>query len=281
MGFTDFSSESGLTIANTFFRTRSYVEGYTPTQADVITFKAFKNAPDATKYPHAARWYKHIASYESEYATLKGDPSQPFTIFGPKSIDLPVSDKKAPEDDDEDLDLFGSDDDEEEDAALIAEREKNLAAYRSKPSKKPPAKSFVTLDIKPMSSRTPLPALRDAIKKFLLEGPISLPHKEPLQEKIPEKREGLIYSSDSFLPVGFGIKKLRVSFSVEDEKISISDLQDDIEKYFGDEETGLFKEKEIVDSEGEVIEDEEGWVQSTDLVSIFSFFVQKSPNPTI
>lgn len=83
------------------------------------------------------------------------------------------------------------------------------------------------------------------------------------------------------MPVGFGIKKLRVSFSVEDEKISISDLQDDIEKYFGDEETGLFKEKEIVDSEGEVIEDEEGWVQSTDLVSIFSFFVQKSPNPTI
>ncbi|OJD19085.1 hypothetical protein AJ78_00958 [Emergomyces pasteurianus Ep9510] len=267
MGFTDFSSESGLTIANHFFRSKSYVEGYTPTQADVVTFKAFKNAPDAAKYPYVARWYKHISAYQAEFATLKGDPSRPFTSFGPDSTIIPIS--KAPVEDDDDMDLFGSDD-EEEDAELVAQREKNLEEYRKKAAtkKKPAAKSFVTLDIKPMSTRTPMIELRDAIKRFLLEGPISLPHTTPPAEQFPEKRDGLIYSADKFLPVGFGIKKLRVSFSVEDEKISVSQLQDEIETYFGDEETGLFKEKEILNEDGEVEEEEEGWVQSTDLVEM-------------
>ncbi|KKZ68568.1 hypothetical protein EMCG_01017 [[Emmonsia] crescens] len=278
---------------------------YTPTQADAITFKAFKNAPDATKYVHAARWYKHIASYESEFATLKGDPSRPFTTFGPESIDIPVSDKKAPEDDDEDLDLFGSDDDEEEDAALIAQREKNLAEYRSKPSKKPPAQSFVTIDIKPMSSKTPMRALAKEVRE-LLKG-----------------TDGVTYSFREFKPIGYGIFKLMVSFVVEDDKVSIDDLQTKIAEMFGEGqgfevkndvplkdgvkvknddpegdkedakrgvgkdgvakgEPGLFgddedKPKEVKpkedgengqDTDEDEDEDDDGWVQSTDLAAM-------------
>ncbi|EEH08307.1 elongation factor 1-beta [Histoplasma capsulatum G186AR] len=268
MGFTDFSSESGLATANHFFSTRSYVEGYAPTQADVVTFKAFKNAPDAVKYPHVARWYKHIASYESEFAALKGDPSRSYTSFGPSSADIPVIGKKAAadDDDDDDMDLFGSDDDE--DAELIAQREKNLAEYRKRPSKQKIAKSFVTLEIKPASSRTPMTKLRDEIKRFLLKAGPPQNDGLSLDEDKREARPGIVYSADKMKDIGYGIKKLQVLFTVEDEKISVSDIQEDIEKYFGDDEEGVFREPAIVDEEGEVVEEEEGWVQSTDLVEM-------------
>lgn len=114
-----------------------------------MTYKAFTAAPDAAKYPHVARWHRHIASFESEFSTLPGDPSKAFTAYGPESTEMPVNPKDKPEDDD-DEDLFGSDE-EEEDPNVKAEREKNLAEYRKKKESKPKAaaKSIVTLEVKP------------------------------------------------------------------------------------------------------------------------------------
>lgn len=121
-----------------------------PSQADVVTFKAFKGAPDAEKFPHAARWYKHIASYESEFSTLPGDPSKAYTAYGPESTELPTNPKEKPAEDDDDMDLFGSDE-EEEDPEVVKEREARLAEYRKKKEAKPKAaaKSLVTLEVKP------------------------------------------------------------------------------------------------------------------------------------
>ena len=111
-----------------------------------------KAAPDAAKYPHAARWYKHIATYESEFATLSGDASKAYSTYGPDGTEIPVGTGKpaAKEDDDDDVDLFGSDD-EEEDAEAARVREERLTAYREKKAAKPQtiAKSVVTLDVKP------------------------------------------------------------------------------------------------------------------------------------
>ena len=113
-----------------------------------MSFKAFSGAPDAEKYPHVARWYKHIASHEAEHATLPGDASKPFTAYGPESTELPTNPKAAEEDDD--MDLFGSDE-EEEDPEVVKEREARLAEYRKKKEAKPKpvAKSLVTLEVKP------------------------------------------------------------------------------------------------------------------------------------
>lgn len=130
--------------------TQYYSNG--PSQADVAVFKAFSAAPDAEKYPNAARWYKHIASHEAEFATLPGDASKAYTVYGPESSDVTVNPAKAPaaEEDDDDVDLFGSDD-EEEDPETVRIREERLAAYKEKKAAKPQtiAKSVVTLDVKP------------------------------------------------------------------------------------------------------------------------------------
>lgn len=107
-------------------------------------------APDAAKFPHAARWYKHIATFEAEFATLPGDASKPVTEYGPEAAELAVNPAKAAEEEDDDVDLFGSDD-EEEDPEAVRVREERLAEYKKKKEgkTKPAAKSIVTLDVKP------------------------------------------------------------------------------------------------------------------------------------
>ena len=64
-----------------------------------------------------------------------------------------VNPKNAPEGDEDDMDLFGSDE-EEEDPEIVAEREKRLADYKKKKEgkAKPAAKSIVTMDVKPWGS---------------------------------------------------------------------------------------------------------------------------------
>ncbi|KAF7718144.1 Translation Elongation factor 1-beta [Penicillium ucsense] len=211
MGFTDFVSDAGLTLANNYLATRSYIVGDAPSQADVVTFKAFTAAPDAEKYPHVARWYKHIASYESEFTTLPGDSSKAFTAYGPESTEMPVNPKDKPEEDDEE-DLFGSDS-EEEDAAVVAERNKRLEEYKAKKAAKgpkPAAKSLVTLEVKPWDDETDLKQMEENVRAI--------------------EMDGLVWGASKLVAVGFGIKKLQINLVVEDEKVSTDALQAQIEE---------------------------------------------------
>lgn len=127
---------------------------YGPSQADVVSFKAFKSEPPVERYPYLYRWYTHIKSYEPEFSTLPGDPSKAYTTYGPENVAVAVNPKNAPAEEEDDMDLFGSDE-EEEDPEVVAEREKRLADYKKKKEgkAKPAAKSLVTLDVKPWGTR--------------------------------------------------------------------------------------------------------------------------------
>ncbi|KAL2018727.1 hypothetical protein VTK56DRAFT_433 [Thermocarpiscus australiensis] len=220
MGFTDLLSDAGLAVLNNWLLTRSYIVGYSASQADVAVFKALSSAPDAAKYPNAARWYKHIASYEDEFPTLPGDASKPYTVYGPEVAEVTLKPAKAPakeeekkaEEDDDDVDLFGSDD-EEEDAEAARIREERLAEYRKKKEAKPKpvAKSVVTLDVKPWDDETDMVALESSVRGI--------------------EKDGLVWGASKLVPVGFGIKKLQINLVVEDEKISLDELQEEIQGF--------------------------------------------------
>lgn len=215
MGFTDLVSEAGLTVLNNFLTTRSYILGYSPSQADVATFKALSSGPDASKYPNAARWYKHIASYSDEFATLSGDSSKPYTAYGPEVAEVTLNPAKAPaaaEEDDDEVDLFGSDD-EEEDAEAARIREERLEEYRKKKEGKvkPPAKSIVTMDVKPWDDETDMVALEAAVRSI--------------------EKDGLVWGGSKLVAVGFGIKKLQINLVVEDDKVSTDELQEEITEF--------------------------------------------------
>ncbi|TKA64560.1 hypothetical protein B0A49_08261 [Cryomyces minteri] len=214
MGFTDFDSESGLTLLNNWVKTRSYVNGYEPSQADVKCFQAIKTKPDSAKLPHAARWYKHIASFESEFSSLPGDPSKPHTAYGPDSSEVTVNtakgtEKDLTEEDDEDVDLFGSDD-EEEDAEAARIRDERLAEYKKKKEgkTKPAAKSVVTLAVKPWDDETDMKALEAAVRSI--------------------EQDGLVWGASKLVPIAFGVKALQINLVIEDDKVSLDELQDKI-----------------------------------------------------
>merc|ERR1711993_78690 len=115
----------------------------------------------------------------------------------------------AADDDDDDVDLFGSDD-EEEDAEAAKVREERLAAYAAKKSKKPAliAKTSVLLDCKPWDDETDMDAMLKAVKTI--------------------EMDGLVWGASKLVPVGYGINKLSVMCVVEDEKVSIEELSEQI-----------------------------------------------------
>ncbi|KAF2240453.1 elongation factor 1 beta subunit [Trematosphaeria pertusa] len=214
MGFTDFVSGAGLTLLNNWVKTRSYIVGYSPSQADVKVFQQLKTPPAPENYPYAWRWYNHILTFEPEFSTLPGDPTKEYTAYGPESAELTVNPAKAPaaaEDDDDDVDLFGSDD-EEEDAEAERLKAERLAEYNKKKAGKvkPAAKSLVTMDVKPWDDETDLEQLKANVLAI--------------------QQDGLVWGASKFVAVGFGIKKLQINLVVEDEKVSTDELQQKIEE---------------------------------------------------
>jgi elongation factor 1-beta len=43
--------------------------------------------------------------------------------------------------------------------------------------------------------------------------------------------DGLTWGASKLIPVGFGIKKLQINFVVEDEKVSVDSLQEEIDGF--------------------------------------------------
>ncbi|KZT41039.1 hypothetical protein SISSUDRAFT_386141 [Sistotremastrum suecicum HHB10207 ss-3] len=169
---------------------RSYVEGYTPSQADVHVFKALGKAPDASAHPHTARWYTHIQSYESEHSDLPGS-STAGQAFTAGSAPAPAKEAAAEDDDDE----------------LKAERVK---AYNEKKAAKPKtiAKSVVTLEVKPWDDETDMAELEANVRAI--------------------EQEGLVWGSSKLVAIGYGIKKLQITLVIEDELVSLDELQEKI-----------------------------------------------------
>lgn len=115
--------------------------------------------------------------------------------------------KKEVTDDDDDIDLFGSEDDEEADKA----REERLKAYQEKKSKKPQvvAKSNIVLDVKPWDDETDMKAMEENVRRI--------------------EMDGLLWGASKLVPLAYGIKKLQIVCVVEDDKVSIDELQEKIE----------------------------------------------------
>lgn len=106
------------------------------------------------------------------------------------------------------MDLFGDDDD---DGAAEAAKKAIADAKNKKKKEKPPEMSLIIFEVKPVDDTTNLDDLAQRI--FAM------------------KKDGLIWKSGDYKkePVAFGIFKLIVGFSCEDSKISVDDVQEEIE----------------------------------------------------
>jgi len=210
MTFGDLSSDAGLKALDAFLADNSYIEGYVPSQADVAVFDALKGkAPSKDAFPHAARWYAHIASFEAG-GRKQFPKSQKDAASYVSGGAAPAAAAAADDDDDDDVDLFGDSDEEEESEEAAKIRQERLDAYAAKKSKKPAliAKTSVLLDCKPWDDETDMDAMLKSIKTI--------------------EMDGLLWGASKLVPVGYGINKLQVMVVVEDLKVSIDELQEKI-----------------------------------------------------
>jgi len=219
MGFGDLQSTEGLHLLNTFLADKSYIEGYRPTQGDLVVFEAVKKAPP-TDLENALRWYNHVASYGDgekqkfegqrqsldNYGRHQGQDSQQKHEF--KSLSVNPAEKqatKAAAADDDDVDLFGDEDEEESE-----QTKQRLAAYAAKKANKPVlvAKSTIVLDVKPWDDETNMEELERNVRSIELDG--------------------LLWGASRLVPLAYTIKKLQITCVVEDDKVGTDILEERI-----------------------------------------------------
>jgi len=148
---------------------------------------------------------KDVSNVGASPQTTKIDQKQPQKRGESES-------KGGEEEEEDDVDLFGSDEDEQDDEKERIKQER-LKAYAEKKQKKPGpiAKSSVVLDVKPWDDETDMAAIEKNVRS------IEMP--------------GLLWGASKLVPLAYGIKKLQIGCVVEDEKVSIDELQERIESF--------------------------------------------------
>jgi len=123
----------------------------------------------------------------------------------------PAAKPPQAKEEDEDVDLFGSDEEEDDEKARV--REERLKAYADKKKAKPGpiAKSSVIMDVKPWDDETNMQDLEKAVRSVGMDG--------------------LVWGASKLVPVGYGIQKLQIMCVVEDEKVSVDELTEKIQEF--------------------------------------------------
>jgi elongation factor 1-beta len=133
MTFGDLTQRAGLQNLNNYLATRSYIEGYEPSQADNVVFEALKTAPPGDLF-NALRFFNHLNSFsEAERKAFPGTRKALAAYGEGGAAAAPAAPAAAkPAANDDDIDLFGSDDEEDAEAARL--KEERVKAYQAKKS---------------------------------------------------------------------------------------------------------------------------------------------------
>jgi elongation factor 1-beta len=201
MAAVDLKTPQGIQFLEDYLRAKSYIVGYEPSKADVETFSSIQASQ--AKTPNVLRWYNHIKSYsDNERAQFPNKKA---------SFDIASGSTAQPADDDDDVDLFGSDDEEDEEAERI--RQERLKAYSEKKATKKTviAKSSIVLDVKPWDDETDMKQLETQVRTIIMDG--------------------LVWGASKLVEIAFGIKKLQIMCIVEDDKVSVDALVETIQEF--------------------------------------------------
>jgi elongation factor 1-beta len=199
---------------NEYISTRSYVSGYTATATDLQVWEALGKAP-AAEFAFALRWYNHIKAKKALGSAIDLSvqvPLESFSFTGAEAAactSCKCSEAK-PAAAEDDFDLFA---DEEEDAEAAALKAAKIAEYNAKKAKKPvvAAKSEVELEVKPWGEETDMQEVTRMVKGIVMPG--------------------LVWSTANLVPLAYGIKKLVIKCVIEDDLVSVDDLQEIIQGF--------------------------------------------------
>ena len=146
---------------------------------------------------HVNRWVKHVEALSGQKCCATS---------GTNGCAAKAAPAAAAEDD---IDLFGEDEVDEE---AEKEKKRRVEEYAAKKAGKPAviAKSNIILDVKPWDDETDMKYIEDGVRKIELDG--------------------LIWGPSKLVAVGYGIKKLQIGCVIEDDKVSVDVLEEEIMK---------------------------------------------------
>jgi elongation factor 1-beta len=207
---------------NQFLADKSYCEGYTPSQADVAAFATIGNNVETARYPHVVRWQSHIASFSPAQRSKWGGKAP--VVAAPEEAKQdknaaakpeakpeakPAAAAAAAADDSESDFNLSDDDDDEETKKMLAEKAAATRAVQARQqakAEKGTAKSDIAFDVKLLESSE-----NEEENKIAME--------DLLKKVRSVEMDGLKWMGYQFVPVGYGILKLRVMCQIIDIKV--------------------------------------------------------------
>ena len=196
------------------------------TVADTECFAKFTSCPDATKYPHAYRWYIHIAALSGSSGRIViAAPvvvaAAPVVVTAAPVVVAAAAPVAVVAADDDDFDVFGDDDEAVEEAPkesrveMLARLKKEAEERTAK--KEANQRTLVGLEIKPWSMETDLMELWKKITTTIVQ-------------------PGLKWGENcNLVDVAFGIKKIQTTFvmgvnnSSDEVQEAIEALEDEVQ----------------------------------------------------
>jgi elongation factor 1-beta len=170
-----------------FMGSKSYIEGWTYTAADSDMLAKFESMPDSVKYPHAYRWYIHIAALQG----IRGlNISPPVAAAGKAAA-------PAKADAEDDFDVFADDDEEDDEPKesrgdMLARLKKEAEVRTAKKEAK--QRTLVAIEIKPWDVEQDLMVLWKKITTSI-------------------NQEGLQWAQAcNLVDVAYGIQKIQTTF---------------------------------------------------------------------
>ena len=201
-----------------------WLGGAQPTQADREAIETFTTCPSPREFPNVFAWYsicgKIHPSIRAQWPAASAEkkekeaaPKKDNKKGGKKEEKKPEPKKEEPKKaaDDDDFDPFADEEEDEEAEKAKMERMKEIAKTAKNYGKaKPIAKSIIVWEVKPWGEETDL----DEMAKLILAI-----EQDGLQWKTEYKKE----------PIAYGVYKLVIGATVEDEKVSTDDIAEKIE----------------------------------------------------
>ena len=195
-------------------KNQQWVGGQLPTQADAEAWETVKGENiSAESHPHTFAWFVLVSKFTDAVKKTWPAGGAAAAKGGDKGGKKGGKKEEKPAAAD-DMDLFG--DDNEDDAAAAKAIADKMKADKEKDKKKKKeviAQSLVLFEVKPLDSETNLDDVAARIIKEITG--------DGIYWKTEYKKE----------PVAFGIYKLIIGVTVEDEKVSVDGLQEQIEAF--------------------------------------------------
>jgi elongation factor 1-beta len=210
------TDESHLNTLETHLKDNQFIGGNFPNADDALVLEQFLNAktePKQETHLNLWSWFSTAILYANpireSWKAAVAKTEQP-KGGKPKKDEPKKEEPKKEQKADDDMDLFG--DDGEDDKKALEELQKKKEQEKGKKKKDEPiAKSLILLEVKVWEPEQDLDALAHKIINEVT-------------------RDGLFWKTEYQLKdVAFGVKKILIGCVVEDEKVSIDDVIDEIQ----------------------------------------------------